>query len=57
METPLTLENVLTSTELTTDANYHPIKFAGISLGLDREFVLRRAWEESTKNFELLNPE
>ncbi len=52
----ITLENVLTSTELTTDANYHPIKFAGISLGLDREFVLRRAWEESTKNFELLNP-
>lgn len=35
---------------LTEDANYEPIKFV-VSLGLDREFVLRRAWEEVHKDF------
>ena len=49
------LEETLTSEELTEDSGYEPIKFGGISLGLNREFVLRRAWEEGTGNFELLN--
>lgn len=49
------LEQVLQSTELTADEGYGHIKFAGISLGLDREFVLRRAWEETTGNFKRKN--
>ena len=49
------LEDVLSSTELTEDSGYQTIKFAGFSLGLNREFVLRRAWEESTGNFTILN--
>ncbi len=49
------LDDVLKSQDLTEDAGYEPIKFAGFSLGLNREFVLQRAWEESTGNFETLN--
>lgn len=52
-ESGLTLEQVTASTELTEDAGYTPIKWLGISIGLDREFVLRRAWEEETGNFVL----
>jgi len=51
----VSLEDVLKSTELTEDAGYEPIKFGGISLGLNRAFVLKRAWEESTGNFEVKN--
>ena len=36
---------------LTEDAGYEPITFI-VSVGLNREFVLRRAWEEATGNFE-----
>lgn len=39
------------STALTADAGYEPIRFFSVSLGLDRPFVLRRAWEEATGNF------
>lgn len=35
---------------LTEDAGYEPIRFI-VSLGLDRPFVLQRAWEEATGNF------
>jgi len=49
------LEDILKSTELSEDSGYEPITFAGFSLGLNREFVLRRAWEESTGNFEVKN--
>lgn len=35
---------------LTEDAGYVPIRFI-VSLGLDRSFVLQRAWEEATGNF------
>jgi cyclase len=49
------LETVLNSSELSADAGYRPIKVAGFSLGLDREFVLKRAWQESTGNFKRLN--
>ncbi len=50
-----TLEETLASTRLTADQDYTAISFAGIPLGLDREFVLRRTWEESTRNFEIKN--
>ncbi|MFT6408102.1 MAG: glyoxylase-like metal-dependent hydrolase (beta-lactamase superfamily II) [Arenicella sp.] len=49
------LEVTLNSSDLSEDAGYQPIKIAGLPLGLDREFVLKRAWEESTGNFERLN--
>jgi len=47
------LEETLATTELTEDADYEPIRFFGLSLGLDRDFVVQRAWEEATGNFEL----
>ena len=49
------LEEVLVSADLAEDAGYEPIRFLGVSFGLDREFVLRRAWEEATGNFEPAN--
>ncbi len=51
----LSLDDVLKTDQLETDEGYEPIAFAGIPLGLDREFVLRRAWEESTGNFQIRN--
>ncbi|MFP6837661.1 MAG: MBL fold metallo-hydrolase [Pseudomonadales bacterium] len=50
----ISLENTLATDQLTADAGYVPIRFI-ISLGLDREFVLRRAWEEATGNFTVAN--
>jgi cyclase len=44
------LDEVKKSTALTADAGYQPIRFI-VSLGLDRPFVLQRAWEEATGNF------
>ena len=38
--------------ELTADADYEEIAFVGLPIGLDRRFVIRRAWEEATGNFE-----
>ncbi|MEM7219395.1 MAG: MBL fold metallo-hydrolase [Pseudomonadota bacterium] len=49
------LEDFVAGANLTADAGYEPIRFI-VSLGLDRAFVLRRAWEEATGNFELANP-
>ena len=51
----LSLEETLKTTQLTADKGYQTIHFVGISLGLDREFVLTRAWQEATNNFELKN--
>lgn len=53
-DTGTSLEETLTTEALTEDAGYEPIRFF-ISLGLDRSFVLRRAWEEATGNFQRLN--
>jgi glyoxylase-like metal-dependent hydrolase (beta-lactamase superfamily II) len=39
---------------LQADAGYEPIRFI-VDMGLDRTFVLRRAWEDATGNFERLN--
>lgn len=50
------LETMLASDELTADADFTPLSFAGIPLGLNRKFVLRRAWEEATNNVTLRNP-
>ena len=48
-ETPL--EEALNSDQLNADNGYTEVTLAGISIGLNREFVLRRAWQESTGNF------
>ena len=53
-ESGASMEQTLASAELTADAGYEPIRFI-VSLGLDREFVLRRAWEEATGNFTRAN--
>lgn len=50
-----TLEDTLKTTRLTADEGYQSIRFAGISLGLNREFVVTRAWQETTGNFTLKN--
>ncbi len=49
------LDDTLKQATLSSDSQYHEIVFVGIPLGLDREFVIRRAWEEATGNFELKN--
>ncbi|MFT5609756.1 MAG: cyclase [Arenicella sp.] len=49
------LEEALKTTRLTADEGYQSIRFAGISLGLNREFVITRAWQEATGNFTLKN--
>lgn len=49
------LEDTLNTERLTADAGFTPLRVAGLSIGLDREFVLRRAWQEATGNFELKN--
>jgi len=46
------LEDTLVNGRLTADEGYVPITFGPI-LTLDREFVIRRAWEEATANYEL----
>ena len=46
------LEDTLVNGRLTADMGYVPITFGPI-MSLDREFVMRRAWEEATSNFEL----
>jgi glyoxylase-like metal-dependent hydrolase (beta-lactamase superfamily II) len=47
-----TLEETRNSAELTLDEGYEEISLI-IPVGLDRKFVLGRAWEEATGNFEL----
>jgi len=49
------LETTINSDQLSEDRGYQPIKVAGFPLGLDREFVLKRTWQESTGNFKRLN--
>lgn len=51
----LSLEDTLKTDMLNADQGYQAIAFAGIPLGLNRKFVLRRTWEESTGNFQLKN--
>lgn len=46
-----TLEETLEKATLTTDDGYEEIAFI-IPIGLDRDFVITRAWEEVTGNFE-----
>jgi cyclase len=45
------LKDTQVNGRLTTDAGYEPVSFGPMIL-LDREFVLRRTWEEATGNFE-----
>ncbi|GAA6138540.1 hypothetical protein NBRC116583_22870 [Arenicella sp. 4NH20-0111] len=49
------LAATLEATKLTTNTGYEEISFAGIPLGLTRDFVVTRAWEEATGNFERRN--
>ncbi|MEP5766002.1 MAG: MBL fold metallo-hydrolase [Halieaceae bacterium] len=46
------LQDTLVNGRLSADAGYQPISF-GPLLKLDREFVIRRSWEEATGNFSL----
>jgi len=48
------LETTLATGSLTEDAGFEPIRFI-VPIGLDRKFVLRRAWEEATGQFERRN--
>ncbi len=47
-----TKEETIEKADLTADAGYEEIAFFGLPIGLDREFVLTRTWEEATGNFE-----
>ena len=51
----LSLEQVLQSKDLNADSEFSEMTRGGIPIGLTREFVLRRAWEETTGNFERKN--
>jgi cyclase len=46
------LTDTLVNGRLTEDAGYSPTGFGAITF-LDRDFVIQRAWEEATGNFEL----
>ncbi len=48
----ISLEETVRTDRLTEDAGYEPLKMV-VSIGLDREFVLRRAWEEANRAFEV----
>ena len=53
-ENNLSLEQTLATDQLTADEGYRRIRLI-VPLPMDRDFVLTRAWEESTGNFERLN--
>ena len=53
-EEGMSLEQTLETDQLTADAGYRRNRMI-IPLPMDREFVITRAWEESTGNFERLN--
>jgi len=48
------LEQTLQTDQLTADKGYEQLDMI-IPLHMDREFVITRAWEETTKNFKRLN--
>jgi glyoxylase-like metal-dependent hydrolase (beta-lactamase superfamily II) len=48
------LDETQATEELTEDAGYEPLSMI-VPIGLDRRFVLQRAWEETTGNFKRLN--
>ena len=48
----LSLEETIATDKLTEDAKYEQIKLI-VPIGLTREFVLQRAWEETHGAFEL----
>ena len=50
----LDLDAFVQQAEFTEDSGYEEISFFGVS-GLDRHFVLTRAWQEATGNFTLSN--
>lgn len=50
-ENGISLEETIATDKLTEDAHYEPIKMI-IDIGLTREFVLQRAWEEANNAFE-----
>ena len=51
----LSLEATLALPSLTADEGYTEVTMAGIPIGLNREFVLRRAWEEGSGQFQRAN--
>ncbi len=50
-ENGISLEETITTDKLTADEGYEPLKMV-IDIGLNREFVLQRAWEEANVAFE-----
>ena len=48
----ISLEDTLASDRLTEDKGYMPLKLI-VPIGLNREFVLKRAWQETHGQFEL----
>jgi len=50
------LEATRTTDRLTADAGFTPLRLCRISLGLDRPFVLQRAWQEATGAFDRSDP-
>jgi len=48
----ISLEETLKTEKLTEDGDYEPLKMI-VPIGLTREFVLQRAWEEANDAFEL----
>ena len=53
-EQGLSLEQAVATGELTADAGYERVRLV-VPLHMDREFVITRAWQEATGNFERLN--
>ena len=50
-ENGISLEETIATDKLTADEGYEPLKMI-INIGLNREFVLQRAWEEANVAFE-----
>ena len=50
-ENGISLEETITTDKLTADEGYEPLKMI-IDVGLNRELVLQRAWEEANEAFE-----
>ena len=53
-EQGLSLEQAVATGELTADAGYERVRLV-VPLHMDREFVITRAWQGATGNFERLN--
>lgn len=46
-----TRDETLANTRLTTIAGYKEMRLGGVSIGLNRDFVIGRAWDEATNSY------